>query len=91
MLRSLPSQIMESHSKYVIRNSSLLINDPLLVVGAGGSGNTLLGNHYGYKKSVKKNLKKPNASSTIEVSDGVGTATAIIQRDIYDEMVLNDQ
>lgn len=44
-----------------------------------------------YKKHIKKNLKKTYSSSTIEVSDGVGTATAIIQKDIYDEMVLNDQ
>lgn len=45
----------------------------------------------GYKKQVKKNLKKAYSSSTIEVSDGIGTATAIIQKDIYDEMTLNDQ
>lgn len=40
---------------------------------------------------MKKNLKKTYSSSTIEVSDGLGTATAIIQKDIYDEMILNDQ
>jgi hypothetical protein len=49
--------------------------------GAGGVG---------YKKHVKKNLKKTYSTSTIEVSDGVGTATAIIQKDICDEMILND-
>ena len=45
----------------------------------------------GYKKHVKKNLKKTYSTSTIEVSDGVGTATAIIQKDICDELILNDQ
>ena len=44
----------------------------------------------GYKKQVKKNLKKTYSTSTIEVSDGIGTATAIIQKDIYDELILND-
>ena len=44
----------------------------------------------GYKKHVKKNLKKPYQSSNIEVSDGIGTTTAIIPRDIFDEMTLND-
>ena len=32
----------------------------------------------GYKKQVKKNLKKTYSTSNIEVSDGIGTATAII-------------
>ena len=32
----------------------------------------------GYKKHIKKNLKKPYQQSTIEISDGVATATAII-------------
>ena len=50
-----------------------------------------LGAHSGFKKHVKKNLKKPYQSSTIEVSDGIATTTAIIQRDIYDDMLLNDQ
>jgi hypothetical protein len=32
----------------------------------------------GYKKHLKKGLKKTYSSSTIEVSDGIGTTTAII-------------
>lgn len=42
------------------------------------------------RKSPKKNLKKLYYSSNIEVSDGIGTATAIIHKDIYDELILND-
>ena len=45
---------------------------------------------YENKKSPKKSLKKIYYSSNIEVSDGIGTATAIIQKDIFDEMILND-
>lgn len=48
----------------------------LQVVGVGYDQHA--NNNGSYKKQVKKNLKKPYATSTIEVSDGVGTATAII-------------
>ena len=36
-------------------------------------------------------MKKLYYSSNIEVSDGIGTATAIISKEIYDEMMLTDQ